>query len=348
MLSPRYISFLLAFVIAGVAAAFISFLPTSDSATIFVGFISVLIFGSILIYFALDNLVFKEVNVLYDQIKQIKKKSFPLISRKQLIQKENPIELLKSELTAYVSTTEDEVKELKKASVYRQEFLADVSHELKTPIFAAQGFVHTLLDNPEESPEIRQKFLEKAAKSLDGLDALVKDLLTVSQIETGAIKIDKKRINLRPMIEEIFEQLEGKAKKRGVKLLLNCTDEAIDVKADAQKIEQVLVNLVDNGIKYGNQEGKVTVLIEDRKKSYLISVKDNGPGISEKHLPRLFERFYRVDKSRTKLSGGTGLGLSIVKHIVQAHGSKIQVESKVDKGTVFAFKLEKASLERGE
>ncbi|MHA8074397.1 sensor histidine kinase [Aquirufa sp. HETE-40SA] len=342
MLSPRILSVLLAFVIAGVATAFISFLPDSNSATLFVSFISVLIFGSILIYFALDNLVFKEVNELYDQIKQIKKKSFPLISRKQLVQKENPIELLKSELTAYVSTTEDEVKELKKAAVYRQEFLADVSHELKTPIFAAQGFVHTLLDNPDESPEIRQKFLEKAAKSLDGLDALVKDLLTVSQIETGAIKIEKKRINLRPMIEEIFEQLEGKAKKRGVKLALNCTDEAIDVKADAQKIEQVLVNLIDNGIKYGNQEGKVTVLIEDRKKSYLISVKDNGPGISEKHLPRLFERFYRIDKSRTKLSGGTGLGLSIVKHIVQAHGSKIQVESKLDKGTSFSFKLERA------
>ena len=342
MLSPRYLSVIIAFVIAGVATAFISFLPHSDSTTLFVAFISVLIFGSILIYFALDNLVFKEVNVLYDQIKQIKKKNFPLISRKQLVQKENPIELLKKELTAYVSTTEDEVKELKKAAVYRQEFLADVSHELKTPIFAAQGFVHTLLDNPDEAPEIRQKFLEKAAKSLDGLDALVKDLLTVSQIETGAIKIEKKRINLRPMVDEIFEQLEGKAKKRGVKLILNCSDEVIDVKADAQKIEQVLVNLVDNGIKYGNQDGKVTVFIEDRKKSYLISVKDNGPGISEKHLPRIFERFYRIDKSRTKLSGGTGLGLSIVKHIVQAHGSKIQVESKVDKGTSFSFKLEKA------
>jgi two-component system phosphate regulon sensor histidine kinase PhoR len=342
MLSPRYLSVIIAFVIAGVATAFISFLPHSDSTTLFVAFISVLIFGSILIYFALDNLVFKEVNVLYDQIKQIKKKNFPLISRKQLVQKENPIELLKSELAAYVTTTEDEVKELKKAAVYRQEFLADVSHELKTPIFAAQGFVHTLLDNPDEAPEIRQKFLEKAAKSLDGLDALVKDLLTVSQIETGAIKIEKKRINLRPMVDEIFEQLEGKAKKRGVKLILNCSDEVIDVKADAQKIEQVLVNLVDNGIKYGNQDGKVTVFIEDRKKSYLISIKDNGPGISEKHLPRIFERFYRIDKSRTKLSGGTGLGLSIVKHIVQAHGSKIQVESKVDKGTSFSFKLEKA------
>jgi two-component system, OmpR family, phosphate regulon sensor histidine kinase PhoR len=342
MLSPRILSVLLAFVIAGVATAFISFLPHSDSATLFVSFISVLIFGSILIYFALDNLVFKEVNELYDQIKQIKKKSFPLISRKQLVQKENPIELLKSELTAYVSTTEDEVKELKKAAVYRQEFLADVSHELKTPIFAAQGFVHTLLDNPDENPEIRQKFLEKAAKSLDGLDVLVKDLLTVSQIETGAIKIDKKRINLRPLIEEIFEQLEGKAKKRGVSLILNCKDTAIDVKADAQRIQQVLVNLIDNGIKYGNQEGKVSVQIEDKKKSYLISIKDNGPGIPEEHLPRLFERFYRVDKSRTKLSGGTGLGLSIVKHIIHAHGSKIMVQSKVDKGTTFSFKLERA------
>jgi two-component system phosphate regulon sensor histidine kinase PhoR len=342
MLSPRYLSFLLAFVIAGVATAFISFLPHSDSATLFVAFISVLIFGSILIFFALDNLVFKEVNELYDQIKQIKKKNFPLISRKQLVQKENPIELLKKELTAYVSTTEDEVKELKKAAVYRQEFLADVSHELKTPIFAAQGFVHTLLDNPDESPEIRQKFLEKAAKSLDGLDVLVQDLLTVSKIETGAIKIEKKRINLRPLIEDIFDQLEGKAKKRGVSLQLVCTDTAIDVKADAQRIQQVLVNLIDNGVKYGNQDGKVTVTVEDRKKAYLITVKDNGPGIPEKHLPRIFERFYRIDKSRTKLSGGTGLGLSIVKHIVQAHGSKITVLSKVDKGTSFSFKLERA------
>jgi two-component system phosphate regulon sensor histidine kinase PhoR len=342
MLSPRYLSVLLAFVIAGVATAFISFLPHSDSATLFVAFISVLIFGSILIYFALDNLVFKEVNELYDRIKLIKKKNFTLISRKQLIQKENPIELLKKELNAYVSTTEDEVKELKKAAVYRQEFLADVSHELKTPIFAAQGFVHTLLDNPDESPEIRQKFLEKAAKSLDGLDILVKDLLTVSQIETGAIKIEKKKIDLRPIIEDIFEQLEGKVKKRGVSLILNCSDEAIHVKADAQRIHQVLVNLVENGIKYGNQDGKVSVLIEDKKKTYSITIKDNGPGIPEEHLPRIFERFYRIDKSRTKLSGGTGLGLSIVKHIVQAHGSKIMVQSKVDKGTSFSFKLERA------
>ena len=164
MLSPRYLSLLLAFVIAGVCTSFLSFLPNTDFTILFVCFISSFIFGSAVIYFALDNLVFKEVNKLYDRIKQIKKKNFSVIPRKQLIEKENPIELLKEELNSYVTTKEDEVKELKKAAKYRQEFLADVSHELKTPIFAAQGFVHTLLDNPEEDPEIRKRFLEKAAK----------------------------------------------------------------------------------------------------------------------------------------------------------------------------------------
>lgn len=342
MLSPRYLSIVLAIVIAGVSTAFISFLPTTDLTTLFVCFISCLIFGSVLIYFALDYLVFKEVNQLYDRIKQIKKKNFSVIPRKQLIEKENPIELLKQELDSYVTTKEDEVKELKKAAKYRQEFLADVSHELKTPIFAAQGFVHTLLDNPEEELEIRTKFLEKAAKSLDGLDELVKDLLTVSQIETGAIKISKKPLDLRPVILEIFEQLEAKAKKKNISLKLTGKEGPLTVKADSQRIEQVLINLIDNGIKYGNPEGKVSVFVEERKKMFQIIVRDNGPGISSEHLPRLFERFYRVDKSRAKQSGGSGLGLSIVKHIVKAHGSQITVLSKIDKGTSFSFKLEKA------
>jgi two-component system phosphate regulon sensor histidine kinase PhoR len=342
MLSPRYLSIVLAIVIAGVSTAFISFLPNSDFTILFVCFISCLIFGSVLIYFALDYLVFKEVNHLYDRIKQIKKKNFSVIPRKQLIEKENPIELLKQELNIYVTTKEDEVKELRQAAKYRQEFLADVSHELKTPIFAAQGFVHTLLDNPDEEIEIRTKFLEKAAKSLDGLDELVKDLLTVSQIETGAIKIVKKPLDLRPVILDIFEQLEAKAKKKNISLKLTGKEGALTVNADHQRIEQVMINLIDNGIKYGKQDGKVNVLLEERKKNFQIIVRDNGPGISSEHLPRLFERFYRVDKSRAKQSGGSGLGLSIVKHIVKAHGSQITVLSKIDKGTSFSFKLEKA------
>ena len=227
-------------------------------------------------------------------------------------------------------------------SALQQNFMMAITHELKTPIFAAQGFVHTLLDNPEEGIEIRTKFLEKAAKSLDGLDVLVKDLLTVSQIETGAIKIDKKSIDLRPIILDIFEQLEAKAKSKKVSLKLTGKEGPLLVKADSQRMEQVLVNLIDNGIKYGNQEGKVNVFTEERKKNLQISVKDNGPGIPAEHLPRLFERFYRVDKSRAKMSGGSGLGLSIVKHIVKAHGSQIAVISKIDKGTSFSFKLEKS------
>lgn len=342
MLNPRLLSFILAFFIAGVATAFLSFLPSSDFFSLFVVFVSVLIFGSILIFFTLDYVVFKQVNELYDDIKKIKNKNLKITSKNQLIQKENPIKLLKKELDMYVSSTEYQVKELKKAAKYRQEFLADVSHELKTPIFAAQGFVHTLLDNPDEDPEIRNKFLEKAAKSLDGLDELVKDLLTVSQIETGAIKIDRKAIDLRDVITEIFEQLEAKAQLKLVTFKLTAPEGPIKVKADFQRISQVLTNLVDNSIKYGNDGGKVTIQVLERNKTYEIQVKDNGPGIPPEHLPRLFDRFYRVDKSRTKISGGSGLGLSIVKHIVQAHGGKIMVASKVDKGTTFSFKLEKA------
>lgn len=342
MLQPRYLSVVLSFFISGVTTAFISFLPASDLTILVISFISCFIFGSILIYFALDYLVFKEVNQLYDRIKQIKKKDFTVTPRKQLVEKTNPIELLKKELNTYVASKEGEVQDLKKAAKYRQEFLADVSHELKTPIFAAQGFVHTLLDNPDEDIEIRVKFLEKAAKSLDGLDNLVQDLLTVSQIETGAIKIDKKIINLRPLIEELFEQLEAKVKKRNVKLKLIAPLGVIHVKADEQRISQVILNLVVNAIKYGKEKGLVQVIITEKKKVYTISVVDNGPGIPEEHLHRIFERFYRVDKSRSKNSGGTGLGLSIVKHIVQAHNSKISVQSEINKGTRFEFKLEKA------
>ena len=342
MLQPRYLSVILALVIAIVTTAFLSFIPSSDLVTMTIGFLTCFIFGGILIYFALDYLVFQEVNSLYDRIKQIKKKDFSVTPRKQLVEKENPIELLKKELNVYVATKEGEVQDLKKAAKYRQEFLADVSHELKTPIFAAQGFVHTLLDNPDEDLEIRMKFLEKAAKSLDGLDNLVQDLLTVSQIETGAVKIEKKKINLRPLIEEIFEQVEAKAKKRDVKLKLIAPKGEIQVKADTQRISQVILNLVVNAIKYGNDKGLVQVIINEKKKAYTISVVDNGPGIAEEHLNRIFDRFYRVDKSRAKNSGGTGLGLSIVKHIVQAHNSKISVQSEENKGTRFEFKLEKA------
>jgi two-component system phosphate regulon sensor histidine kinase PhoR len=159
---------------------------------------------------------------------------------------------MNKEVISWARDQKQQMEELKRLADFRKEFLGNVSHELKTPIFAAQGFVHTLLDNPEEEEEIRTKFLEKAAKSLDGLDNLVQDLLTVSQIETGAIKIDKKKINLRPLIEELFEQLEAKAKKRDAKLKLIAPVGMIQVKADEQRISQVILNLVVNVLSFNN------------------------------------------------------------------------------------------------
>ncbi len=342
MLNPRILSPILAFFIAGMMTVFLSFIPDINALIMLVAFLSVFILGSGMIFFVLDYLIFQEVNKLYDQIKFLKKKKINISPRKVLIQKGNPIELLKTELNSYLSTKEDEVKELKKAHKYRQEFLADVSHELKTPIFAAQGFVHTLLENPDEKPEIQRRFLEKAAKSLDGLDDLVKDLLTVSQIETGAITIEKEAVDLKKMVQDIFEQLENKAKKRGTVFKMIGDTQEVIVFADPNKIKQVLLNLIENALKYGKDQGKVWVEFLSKDSSYQIKIKDNGPGIAAEHLPRIFDRFYRIDKSRAKQIGGTGLGLSIVKHIIQAHGSKIMVESKVEQGTEFFFRLEKA------
>lgn len=341
MLNPKLLAPILALIIASLTTVFLSFIPEISTLSLIIGFISAFIFATILIFFVLDYLIFQEVNKLYDQIKMLKKQNINLSPRKVIIEKGNPIELLKTELNSYLSTKEDEVKELKKANKYRQEFLADVSHELKTPIFAAQGFVHTLLENPDENPEIRQRFLEKAAKSLDGLDVLVKDLMVVSQIETGAITIEKEAVDLKKMVLDIFEQLEDKAKKKGSRFFLEGMAEEVIVYADPLRIKQVLLNLIENALKYGNDQGNIWVEFVEKESKILVKITDDGPGISEEHLSRIFDRFYRIDKSRTRQIGGTGLGLSIVKHILQAHGSKIQVVSKVGKGTEFYFKLKK-------
>ncbi len=223
-----------------------------------------------------------------------------------------------------------------------REFLANVSHELKTPIFAAQGFVHTLLDGAKDDPVVSTRFLKKAAKSLDGLDALVRDLVVLSQVESGDLKMDFEEVDMIQITRDIFEQLESKAEKRGTKLKIRAKNiDKCYVWADYQRITQVMTNFVDNAIKYGKDNGKVIVEIEEEKKYFQISIEDDGPGIHQEHVNRIFERFYRVDKSRSRETGGTGLGLAIVKHILNAHEATISVTSKIDKGTRFTFRLPK-------
>jgi two-component system phosphate regulon sensor histidine kinase PhoR len=342
--SPRTIAFFLAVLITLVSVAFLSFVPDVTLAMLFVVGVACFFASFFFVFYTIDILVFREVDQIYKTIQKLKNKDFD-ISRKSLIKSVNPIKKLNSEISTYVTKKQNEIEELKKMEQFRREFLADVSHELKTPIFAAQGFIHTLIDGAKDDPKILDRFLNRAAKSIDGLDALVRDLVTLSQVEKGDLKMHFEEIDLKHITEEIFEQLENKAQSRKVILKIKPKDlEKALVMADKQRITQVLTNLIDNGIKYGREQGKIIVEIEEEKKHFHVSIEDDGPGIPPEHLGRIFERFYRVDKSRSRDTGGTGLGLAIVKHILNAHNSKITVTSQIDKGTRFGFKLKKIGL----
>lgn len=340
-LNPRLIALLLAFFISAVTVTFLSFVRGANSTILFVAGLSSFGVAFFLIMYAIEILVYREVSKMHQTIQRLKLKDFN-ISRKAIVRTNNPFKMLNQEIFVYVAKKQQEIDELKKLEVFRREFLADVSHELKTPIFAAQGFIHTLIDGAMDDPKVRDKFLQKAAKSLDGLDALVKDLMALSQLETGEIKMQRQAMDLRWLTLEVCEQLEQKATARNVTLKIKPDKLThVWVNADPQRLNQVMTNLIDNAIKYGHEGGKVVVHFEEDKKHINVSVRDDGPGIQPDDLKRIFERFYRVEKSRSREKGGTGLGLAIVKHILNAHGSKITAVSKIDKGTNFEFRLEK-------
>jgi len=299
---------------------------------------------SLLVYFSYEALVFREVNNIYAGLEKFKRKDFKHMSNKFLF-RPDPLKRIKEEIYQIAERNQQEIEELKQLQALRREFLADVSHELKTPIFAAQGFIHTLLDGAMDDERVRVKFLTKAAKSLDGLDMLVQDLITISQLEKGVIQMKQTVFNLNELGQEVFDQLEGKASQRQISLhLLNEPQEQLMVLADEGRIKQVLINLIDNAVKYGLEGGNIWLSLREGKKKTTITVRDDGPGIPSEHLNRIFERFYRIDKSRTRdtSGGGSGLGLAISKHIVEAHRSAIAISSEVGKGTTLRFKLFKA------
>ena len=289
------------------------------------------------IWLILDFLFFKEINNIYGALDKLKneKSSIVRFQKPSIIK---PLGEIKKNIQNFAKTKEQEIDQLKKMESYRREFMADVSHELKTPIFAAQGFVHTLLDGALEDKKVRTKFLKKAAKSLDGLDILVQELLTISQMETGEIKMHFARFDIVELSREVFDQVDGKAEKKNVSLNLKRIA-PIFVYADYQRIYQVMINLVVNAIKYNRKEGRVNIWFELHNSNVNIIVEDNGRGIPKNDIHRIFERFYRVEKSRSKEKGGIGLGLSIVKHIIEAHGSKINVMSDEKTGSKFSFQL---------
>ncbi|MEM6628899.1 MAG: HAMP domain-containing sensor histidine kinase [Bacteroidota bacterium] len=239
-----------------------------------------------------------------------------------------------------------ELTKLKDMEAYRREFLGEVSHELKTPIFAIQGFIHTLIDGAMDDHRVRKKFLKKAMKNSDRLSNLVEDLLVITQAESGEMEVRVRRFQITELIQDVLDSFEYKFTKKNRNIQYRFQDNSYSetfVLADEERIRQVLTNLIDNAIKYGNQEGTVRISLGSDEEKIYVSIEDDGPGIEEEHLDKIFRRFYRVDKSRSREKGGTGLGLAICKHLMSAHGEKITVNSTVGEGTTFTFSLKKAT-----
>lgn len=343
--SSRILALLLAICIGVITTLFLSLVDNVGKTVLLVAFFLSFSVSYLLIFVVLEFLIFREITKIYTLLGKLRKKELPEMG-KQKTSALNPLKAIHEEIFSFADLKQKEIDELKKLEAFRKEFIADISHELKTPIFAAQGFVHTLLDGAVHDKAVRTKFLKKAAKSLDGLDILVQDLLTLSHIETGQIKMHFENIDLHALTDEVFEQFESKADRKEVNLRIEGNHHKMMVYADWQRISQVMTNLISNAIKHSFDGGDVIVRFDITKKSVVTHVIDFGEGIATPHLNRIFERFYRVDKSRSREKGGTGLGLAIVKHILEGHGTRAEVVSIPGKGSDFSFKLPRSKPEK--
>jgi two-component system, OmpR family, phosphate regulon sensor histidine kinase PhoR len=292
----------------------------------------------LVIFQLVDKFIYRRIKMIYKNIHFTK-----LNNPENLQVKEDVIRNVEEEVQLFSIRKKAEIEQLKKMEQYRKEFLGDVSHELKTPIFNTQGYIETLLEGAINNPEVNILYLKKAAKNLDRLSAIVEDLVLISKHESGNLQLNFKKFDVVALIKEVFEAQEMTADLRDIHMTLHKdAPSKTEVKADKDKIETVLNNLVNNAIKYGREEGIVTASVFALEDYVLVEIHDDGPGIEEEHLPRLFDRFYRIDKHRSRYDGGTGLGLAICKHIMEAHGQSIQVRSIPQKGTTFSITLEKA------
>ena len=249
------------------------------------------------------------------------------------------------DLEEFVKLKRTEIETLKKEGIYRKEFVGNVAHELKTPLFSVQGYISNLLDGAMDDKELLKKYLKRAEKSVDRLTFIIKDLDLITQLESSTLKLKVTSFDIIKLTEEIIEDLEISASKRNIKIIFNKNyDKQILVEADKNRIEQVITNLVTNSINYGSEKGTTEISFESNVEKIIVKVNDNGEGISEENMPRLFQRFFRVDVSRSRSQGGSGLGLAIVKHIIDAHNENIYVQSTVGVGSEFSFSLKKSKV----
>ncbi|WP_010523034.1 sensor histidine kinase [Aquimarina agarivorans] len=293
----------------------------------------------LLVQFRTQKYIYSRVNRIYEELDMIEEKT----SNPTLVITD--MKLLMDQVRNYATKRKIEIETLKGRDAYRKEFLGNVSHELKTPLFTIQGYILTLLDGAMNKPELCKKYLKRASKGVDRLNYIIEDLDLITKLEVGSMTVEYEDFDIVELIQNVFELLEIKAGKKNIALILDRNyQKPILVKAERERIRQVLTNLVVNSIKYGHKDGTTEVSIEDLVGSKIIvRVTDNGEGIKKEFIPRLFERFYRVDKSRSRDEGGSGLGLSIVKHIVEAHNEHIYVDSVYGIGSEFSFTLERSS-----
>ena len=306
---------------------------------------------SVLISFIIFGLSFlilqlRVRKLFFERIKQIYK---DLEFETDSLIKTSPIDSdmnsFSKDLEEFVKLKRTEIETLKKEGIYRKEFVGNVAHELKTPLFSVQGYISNLLDGAMDDKELLKKYLKRAEKSVDRLTFIIKDLDLITQLESSTLKLKVTSFDIIKLTEEIIEDLEISASKRNIKIIFNKNyDKQILVEADKNRIEQVITNLVSNSINYGSEKGTTEISFESNVEKIIVKVNDNGEGISEENMPRLFQRFFRVDVSRSRSQGGSGLGLAIVKHIIDAHNENIYVQSTVGVGSEFSFSLKKSKV----
>ena len=291
----------------------------------------------------LDKYIYRKIKLIYKTIHNQKVSSE---TKATGIDADQPIiDNVEQEVKEWADKQRRQVDQLERFAEYRRRYVGDISHELKTPIFNMQGYLHTLLDDEGtlDDKKFTLKFLRKAAKNVERLQTIVEDLSAIGRLESGEFILDLDDFNIRELVQEVFEELDLRAEEAGIELVFKPgADGNFRVRADRESIRQVLINLVSNSLKYGNEGGQTKVGLYDMDRYLLCEVADDGIGIPEKHLPHVFDRFYRVDKSRSRQQGGSGLGLSIVKHIVEAHGQTINVRSSPGRGSTFGITLAKS------
>lgn len=309
---------------------------------VILGFVAVFFLVSYFyVMFVINKYISDKIRPVYKTIKDL-----PL-SGKKLAEKSsdstNLLSNVKFEVEEWAKAQMKEIERLKELERYRKDFVGNVSHELKTPIFNIQGYILTLLEGGLDDPKINMLYLKRTEKSIDRMISIVEDLESITKLESGELKLNMVKFDIAKTVKDVFEIEQWQAEERNISLkIVNPPPKPVFVKGDRNRIMEVLINLIINGIKYGKKQGYVHVSFHDLEDNIMVEITDNGIGIEKKHLPRIFERFYRVDKSRSREQGGTGLGLSIVKHIIEAHNQSINVRSVIDQGTTFNFTIEKA------